>query len=593
LRAVAVLSVMALHAWGLAAHPDFRVFGHSLVFLIARGGWGVELFFVLSGFLLARPWFVAEVNGTSAPSLRYYAGRRIRRIVPAYFISIGVLLALFVPSGYLDPRSVEGRLGVLNLGAHLTFVHHLFPVTASDFRGLNGVYWTLTMEVLFYLTLPLVIRLFLGALRATVTTLVALVISGLWVYLSMRSFGSLVHAMVHSVEGPTSGTMAVPATEEYMRALLIVQFPSWLFTFALGIVLARVVVRHRAGVLRSPLLAPRAAACALLAAVAGLVLFATTYRNVRPIGGGAPVQPYVLDRIVPSLLIAAGIYGWTFGPAWFRRPLESRPMRFLGQISYGVYLYHVMIMIGLAYFTSLTDQSRIVQFFVLYAVGLALSTLVASASWYLVERPLLSRRAAGAKAVSSWRRHGAVALVGIAMAATALLVGVVNPAGATATPPVTGALGTMRNVALVPQFTGLATPDSAAAAGSIYPQELGFLGRCGAVQGATEGLSTPAWGATGSVFRCRSGAAAAAMLQGTPAWETALGYERTSLSGEPNVVYSRHADDGLPAFPFHFHIRFASGADVVGVVISARTEAAGEAAVRAILRALAAAHPPS
>jgi hypothetical protein len=59
------------------------------------------------------------------------------------------------------------------------------------------------------------------------------------------------------------------------------------------------------------------------------------------------------------------------------------------------------------------------------------------------------------------------------------------------------------------------------------------------------------------------------------------------------VVYSRHADDGLPAFPFHFHIRFASGADVVGVVISARTEAAGEAAVRAILRALAAAHPPS
>jgi len=49
LRAVAVLSVMALHAWGLAAHPDVRVFGHSLVFLIARGGWGVELFFVLSG----------------------------------------------------------------------------------------------------------------------------------------------------------------------------------------------------------------------------------------------------------------------------------------------------------------------------------------------------------------------------------------------------------------------------------------------------------------------------------------------------------------------------------------------------------------
>jgi peptidoglycan/LPS O-acetylase OafA/YrhL len=521
LRALAVLSVMALHAWGVAAHPNVRVFGHGLGFLIARGGWGVELFFVLSGFLLARPWFVAEVRGRSAPSLRYYAGRRVRRIVPAYFVSIGVLLALFVPSGYLDPRSVEGRLGIVNLGAHLTFVHHLLPVTASDFNGLNGVYWTLTMEVLFYLALPMVIRLFLGTRRAMMTTVAALLISSLWVYLSMRSFGRLVHGMVGSVQGPTSGTMAVPATEDYMRALLIVQFPSWLFTFALGIVLARVVVRRRACVLRSPLLSPGVAACILPAAAVGLVLFARTYRNVRPIGGGAPVAPYILDRVIPSLLIAAAIYGWTFGPAWARRSLESRAMRFLGQISYGAYLYHVMIMVGLTYFTSLTDRSQLTQFVLLYAVGLALTMVVASASWYLVERPLLSRRTAGPTTVRAWRRHGAVVLVGTAMAAIALVIGVVNPAGVSAKPPVTGALGTMENVGLVAQFTGPATPDTAAVAGSIYPQEHDLLARCGAAVGATEGLSTANWGATGSVFRCRNATSASAMLQQIPAWEAA------------------------------------------------------------------------
>jgi peptidoglycan/LPS O-acetylase OafA/YrhL len=594
LRAVAILGVMGLHAWGIAGNPRVTLLGTDLTMMLARGGWGVDLFFVLSGFLLARPWFVAEARGAARPAFGPYFKRRLRRIVPAYYLSLVVLLALFLPSHNLDPATVEGPLGVLNIGAHLTFVHHLIPATSSEFRGLNGVYWTLTIEMTFYLVLPLVVPLFFGARRVLLTLIGAFIGTSLWIYLAMRSMGGVVDAMSRSVDGHTGKVLGVAPDQSSMRVLLLVQFPSWLFTFAIGITLARLVVRHRAGVLGHWLVPAPLASLGAPIAVIAMVLLARGYQQGPAIGHGAAVMPYVRDRVLTAALLGLAVYGFTFGSRWIRRPLEWLPLRFLGQISYGAYLYHLMIMISVARFTHMLDLGPTRVFWAAWAITLALTFPVASVSWYLIERPLLRNRQPGPTRRGDRRlrvrRRRAVVTGTVLLSAVALTLGIADPAGSASS--VDGALGALRGVSSVAEFTGPATPASAALAGSIYPGERELLERCGAKSGASQGLSTATWGGAGSVFACTDPIAAKAYEAAMPQWEPSVGYRPTTVSGVPaGRVWFRQAPDGTPEYPFHFHIRYASGAQVIGVVISARSDSVGRSAVRKIFSAVHARYP--
>ena len=87
LRALAITVVMVFHLDGLL--PD--IFGP-----VARFGWmGVDLFFVLSGFLLFRPWVQTAQTGADPPSLRRYAWHRVRRIMPAYVVTVLIAYLLY------------------------------------------------------------------------------------------------------------------------------------------------------------------------------------------------------------------------------------------------------------------------------------------------------------------------------------------------------------------------------------------------------------------------------------------------------------------------------------------------------------------
>ena len=104
----------------------------------------VDLMLMLSGFLLYLPW----ANDRPPDTPDFYL-RRARRILPGYWLCLTVMLlfALTAPD-FRDP----GRLG-LDLAAHLTFTHNLFPFSYTQTR-LNAVLWTLAVEVQFYLLLP-------------------------------------------------------------------------------------------------------------------------------------------------------------------------------------------------------------------------------------------------------------------------------------------------------------------------------------------------------------------------------------------------------------------------------------------------------
>ncbi len=106
---------------------------------------GVTLFFVLSGFLLFMPYAKALLGDNSWPSTRTFYLRRALRILPGYYVSLCLLIVLAHPE-YLQPEHWK------DTGLFLTF---LMDSTPATYQQINGPFWTLAVEWQFYMLLPL------------------------------------------------------------------------------------------------------------------------------------------------------------------------------------------------------------------------------------------------------------------------------------------------------------------------------------------------------------------------------------------------------------------------------------------------------
>lgn len=212
LRGVAVLMVVFFHYVVLRE----GVFGDPWIAALAQvevlnravhhGYLGVDLFFAISGFLLALPWLVDARAGRPAPSARAFYARRVRRIVPAYYLQLVALFAVVLPllHGWTYWRS-DLYVYALNGVAHALFVHNLFALTSAS-MGVNGALWTLAVEAQFYLLLPIIAPLFVR--RPLAMLFASLAIAVAWRLL---------------------------VSSDFLRA----QLPAYLGHFALGIVLGR------------------------------------------------------------------------------------------------------------------------------------------------------------------------------------------------------------------------------------------------------------------------------------------------------------------------------------------------------------------
>jgi peptidoglycan/LPS O-acetylase OafA/YrhL len=136
-RALAALSVVLLHVADGTGFAQTNALGA----FTARLDLGVALFFVLSGFLLYRPFVAARLEGRPAPTLPRYLRRRLLRIVPAFWLAMLVLGAL----GWIDVLNADWW-------RYFGFIQNLDPETALG--GIAGA-WSLCVEMAFYLVLPL------------------------------------------------------------------------------------------------------------------------------------------------------------------------------------------------------------------------------------------------------------------------------------------------------------------------------------------------------------------------------------------------------------------------------------------------------
>lgn len=356
LRLLAATAVVITHTGFATGHYTSDAFGG----LLARLEIGVPVFFVLSGFLLTRPYVLAGVHGIAGPRTRAYLWRRALRILPAYWLVVAAAL-LLLPGN-------DGASPVTWL-RHLTLTQMYTPGWFAD--GLNPT-WSLCTEVSFYLVLP--------AAGAGLARLVR--------ERPDRPRGALVALGAAALVGPvwTACFAAAGATPLPFRLWL----PGYAGWFATGMALAVLTVAEPtwrpARVARD--LAGSLPTCWL---AAGAVFWIATGPLAGPANMALRTTPAemvtrnVLYQVVAALVVLPLVFGDQERGA-VRRLLSVPSVRFLGEASYGLFLVHAVVLAG-AY--EGFGWPEFTGSLVLVTAGVwIVSMAVATAIYVLVERPL-------------------------------------------------------------------------------------------------------------------------------------------------------------------------------------------------------------
>ncbi len=355
LRGIAALGIVVLHVW-LYTTTTSAVrdgLGEAIVHQLRLG---LTMFFVLSGYLLYRGWVAAVLAGRSRPRLWRYAAARARRLAPGAWLCLAITMPVLL--------AIEDVRGVVIPDAQFlplfaVFAQGVHPQTAAR---LNPPMWSLTVEASFYVMLPLL--------------------------------GLLAGRLVRSPKLAPRTALLVPV------ALLILLGTAWNVWLALRPQGADIVLASAL-----PALAP-CFAVGMAAAVFshGRHLRSSTVWGLTLLGAAAAItgawwhesgaaSASDAGRIVRDFGSAAGFALIIVAVAHARRPsrlLAAGPLPWLGERSYGVYLWHMPVIYVLRSAGAFPEGRTTAALIVVIAVVVPIAHL----SWTLVERPALRWRPA-------------------------------------------------------------------------------------------------------------------------------------------------------------------------------------------------------
>ncbi|MGV8969751.1 MAG: acyltransferase family protein [Microbacteriaceae bacterium] len=380
LRAVAVVLVIVYHL-----SPGFLVGGFI----------GVDVFFVISGFLITGLLF-REKARTGSIVLREFWRRRARRLLPALVAVVTVCSAVAFALSTVNGADILVGLGRQVLGA-ATFSYNWLSTTAGAnyfdettpelFRNL----WSLAVEEQFYLLWPLIV-LGLAALprrRYSLPIVLALAIASAMSMAILYVPGSDPTRVYYGTDTHSFG-LALGAALAMVSRDWPETAPEW--------------SRARRGALQV------AGAASLLAIVA----FAVVVPADSPFAyqGGLVVVAILSTLAIAGLIVPGGVLG---------RILDVAPMRWVGERSYGLYLWHWPVFVVLVF----AFPAAIMTYETSWMLGgaaLLLTVLAATLSYTFLETPVRREgfRATARRAVSAWRAGGAASF-GVAVTAAASL----------------------------------------------------------------------------------------------------------------------------------------------------------------------------
>ncbi|WP_341360355.1 acyltransferase family protein [Georgenia sp. M64] len=376
LRALAIAAVLVYHL-----RPESLPGGYL----------GVDVFFVVSGFLITT-LLLRELDDRGRIDLPRFWVRRARRLLPA----LVAVVVVTIPAAWLAGTDLLVGIGRQALGA-LTFSSNWLEIGAgsSYFTAtapqLFVNFWSLAVEEQFYLLWPLLLALVVAATSAARTRArIALTAAGA---------SALGMALLH--------TPGADATRVYYGT----------DTHAFGLMIGAALAFALAGG-PLPAAARRWAGPAVLVALAGLVALMLTLRQSGPLTfrGGILLASVLTAVLVAGLLAPAGPY---------RRLMRLRPLEWLGQRSYGIYLWHWPVILVLAQAIPTAHDSA--AHWGVRGLSLTVTLVLAAASFRWLEGPVRehgfrhSLRRAGAALWSPLRGRRVVARAG-AGAAVALVL---------------------------------------------------------------------------------------------------------------------------------------------------------------------------
>ena len=333
LRAVAALMVVFHHA-----HEQFPTFARLLP--VNAGASGVDLFFVISGFVMT------YTTGLKSYGALGFLERRLIRIAPLYYILTGFTALLLVSAPSLVHDSI---FTPSSLVFSLLFWPQLNPGGDGGVEPMLKLGWTLNFEVFFYVTFALFLRLSVGRRVVAMTMVLGLLVA---------SAGFL-----HPAEAPLSF---------WGRPVIL--------EFALGCWVGLLDLKGWLSKIASPVFV-----CLIGLGVAGLLVFDDVDLSGRVVSRGAPALAVVLG---------------TVGLERRGRVVTARPLLFLGDASYSIYLAHLyaVVFFRLIWTKLHLDTSTIISAIVFVGACVVTGAAGGCLCHVLVERPLTRR-------VRGWAEH--------------------------------------------------------------------------------------------------------------------------------------------------------------------------------------------
>lgn len=355
-RGIAIAAVMALHFLCSPIVVPANLFERAMVRVTGYGVWGVDLFFVLSGYLITG--ILADAKG-AARYFRTFYMRRTLRIFPLYYAVLLVTVVL-LPAGFLAhyaPTALKIRAVQGWLWPYLT---NVYLVTQGSFSlPYVSHFWTLAIEEHFYFVWPFIIAF----TRRETAMRVCVVLSGL----------ALTSRIVLQ-------TLGYPFTAQILT-------PCRLDTLAMGAWFA-LAARGPGGIDaigRRTLkwLGPLAASVIVLSAI-----------HVARTRLDTVVEPMRSTALAVFFGAAILVSAWTGGPARLRSLLRLRWLRSLGKYSYGLYVYHGIVAYAFLHSSLLPNLqsalgSRTLAVLAAAAIGVTGSMIISVASYELFESKFL------------------------------------------------------------------------------------------------------------------------------------------------------------------------------------------------------------
>lgn len=373
-----------------------------LVILGEFGDWGLHLFFVLSGFLLFLPYARSLLSGrNSPPSWRQFYTRRACRILPLYFVAIAIPLVTTLAFAVRG----AGLHAVVAAGAMALLFHNMQTEAWQIISNWDTPLWSLAVEWQFYLVLPWAVLGFSWLLRplrpggrGRIATLLVLLSALAAFGLGMRALAYYTH-FAHGYEDVTT----IPHGVGFVFRLLFgLDGGKYIESFAIGMATSTLYVALVETGRLSAAMSTRLGCIATAVGALGLcgvavwmhsshtLPFPTTAR----LGGWPDLQDWpwaVFGVWTMGLCCCAIMFGAVTLPSWARRAWTTRPLRYVGKISYSGYVWHNIILwhlapLGLAFGAWATPW--------LFVTTVVAVLVVSTLSYWLIERPFLppSRR---------------------------------------------------------------------------------------------------------------------------------------------------------------------------------------------------------